>query len=556
VALVAGLALAAGACVGGPSPQPDSTPGTLPSHPATSSPPQPTEPFATQSDLVVGLSGEPANFNPLAAPAPADPALAAIVEAVLPSAFVPGTAQVPERNDELVTSATSTDGGPQTVTYDINPRATWSDGVAITAADFVYTWEAQSGRARFRDRGGRAYTPASTAGYRQIASVTGAAHDPDRVVVRFATPDPNWFALFSPILPAHAARAVGFDHGFTDPVTSLLSGGPFLVQSYQPGRDVLLVRNPRWWGEAANLAAIDVTFVGSGPVVTQALEQGQIGAAVTAFTPAAVAALDTVPGMTVDVSDGPTYDDLVFDERSGPLAERAVRLAIMTAVDRTALTQTAVAAGDATAAVVRNRAFPPGMAGYRDDTSVLGGTGMAGLADARHQLSAAGYTRRGSSLVRRGRSVHLTLGVDSTSPFATDESAAVVGACRALGIAVTTVGPSGGRAAMAIVQSPRAPSPAQLQSTYAEGGADNRAGYSSTVMDGLFGRLAAAASTAAQDRILDEVDSLAWTDAVDLPLLAVPRLLAFQSRYVNLTAAPTTSGIGGGAARWGIPEST
>jgi len=34
---------------------------------------------------------------------------------------------------------------PQKVVYTINPKAVWSDGTPITAADFIYAWQQQRG---------------------------------------------------------------------------------------------------------------------------------------------------------------------------------------------------------------------------------------------------------------------------------------------------------------------------------------------------------------------------------------------------------------------------
>jgi ABC-type transport system substrate-binding protein len=388
--------------------------------------------FASDATLAFGLAGEPVNWNPAArgARAGTDPALATVADAVLPSASLAGRDGTLRPNQAVVSSVVEIGADlqtatPQTVTYEIDPRSVWSDGVAITGADFVYTWEAQSGLARFKDRDGRPFTPASTAGYSQIASVTSPPGDADRVVVRFATPDADWASLFDPILPAHIARSVGFDTGFSDPVTSLVSGGPFLVQSYQPGADVVLVRNPRWWGPAANLSTLDIVFVDSPAVAAVSLEQGQLDAAVAAFTPGTVAALRATAGLTVSVTNGPVFDDLVFNQRSGPLAVRAVRLAIMVALDRRSVARAAAASGDTAAAPVQNRAFVPGTAGYRDDAGVLGEAGPAAqLQRGASLLSAAGYVRHGATLVHLGRAVGLTLTVDTASPLASVEVAA------------------------------------------------------------------------------------------------------------------------------------
>ena len=71
-------------------------------------------------------------------------------------------------------SATVTSSSPQTVVYKINPKAVWSDGTPITADDFIYNWQAQSGNPAYTDVGGKPYDAASTSGYNQIQSVVGS----------------------------------------------------------------------------------------------------------------------------------------------------------------------------------------------------------------------------------------------------------------------------------------------------------------------------------------------------------------------------------------------
>ena len=109
---------------------------------------------------------------------------------------------------------------------------------------------------------------------------------------------------------------------------------------------------------------------------------------------------------------------------------------------------------------------------------------------------------------------------------------------------------------MALVSTARIASPAAAAETYATGGDANLSGYSSPVMDGLLLRLANAPTGPERNELVDQVDAQAWNDAVDLPLLAVPEVLAYQSRYANLTAAPSASGLGDDLARWGIPQAS
>ena len=85
--------------------------------------------------------------------------------------------------------------------------------------------------------GGKAFEPASTAGYSQIKSVTGSNGGKTATVV-FSSPFGDWQSLFGPMIPAHIAEKVGFNNGFqTFNAAVKVSGGPFEIQSYTQGQD-------------------------------------------------------------------------------------------------------------------------------------------------------------------------------------------------------------------------------------------------------------------------------------------------------------------------------
>ena len=156
-----------------------------------------------------------------------------------------------------MTSASVVKANPQTVVYQINPKAAWSDGVPISASDFIYAWQAQSGNPKFKDAGGKPFLPASSAGYNQIASVTGS-NGGKTVTVVYSKPYGDWQSLFSqanPLLPAHIAQKVGFDSGYASFSPSVdISGGPYMIQSYAKGEDLVEVRNPHYWARPARSA--------------------------------------------------------------------------------------------------------------------------------------------------------------------------------------------------------------------------------------------------------------------------------------------------------------
>jgi peptide/nickel transport system substrate-binding protein len=96
----------------------------------------------------------------------------------------------------------------------INPHAVWSDGVPVSADDFIYAWKSQKGDGA--DIDGQPDQVASTLGYRDVASVV-PSHGGKTVTVTFSTPYTDWRDMFDHMVPAHIARRVGWN---TDSTTS------------------------------------------------------------------------------------------------------------------------------------------------------------------------------------------------------------------------------------------------------------------------------------------------------------------------------------------------
>ena len=139
-----------------------------------------------------GMTESPTGCNPNT-PAGDTPGTQTVLAAVLPSPFVPdvvNSAGQPTSNSELIESAEPISISPQTIVYTLNPKAVWSDGVPISAADFKYAWEQQRG-----DAGVPSDDVATIAGYRDIASVAGS-NGGHTVTVKFKTTFADWQMLF------------------------------------------------------------------------------------------------------------------------------------------------------------------------------------------------------------------------------------------------------------------------------------------------------------------------------------------------------------------------
>ena len=234
------------------------------------------------------IDQEPANWNCTSADGNEE-ACINIVDRIWPSVFHTYPDFTNHLDSSFMVSATQTSTSPQTIVYKINPKAVWSDGTPITYQDFVYNWQAQSGATTPTDVGGAAFAPATTSGYNQIQSVAETNGDPYTVTIIFSKPYADWRGLFGaddPLVPAHIAQQVGYNDGFTDPVKDVVSGGPFMVQSYNKGTSITLVRNPKYWGPAANLAQVNFRFLTDSTQVVPGLQNGEVNAGIA--TPSSI----------------------------------------------------------------------------------------------------------------------------------------------------------------------------------------------------------------------------------------------------------------------------
>jgi len=191
--------------------------------------------------LVVGrpFFTEPECLNPLSCGA-GDLALAQVLE----GAFEVGPDLV--WRPDLVTRVT-TGRNPPSLTYYIRPEARWSDGAPVTARDFQFTHGVFV--AHNQDLSG---FDANVLRTRVINAKT--------FWVELRRPFAAWRFLYPLVLPRHALVGQDVTKVWVDRVDNPKTGqpigsGPFLVTRLERGKQITLVRNPRYWGP--HLAYLD-----------------------------------------------------------------------------------------------------------------------------------------------------------------------------------------------------------------------------------------------------------------------------------------------------------
>ena len=96
--------------------------------------------------MTVGIDQAPTGCNPNTASGDTW-ANRLVLEPVLPSAFVVNGNDQSIYDSALITQAELHNTNPETIVYTINPKAVWSNGKPVTAADFIYTWQQERGTA-------------------------------------------------------------------------------------------------------------------------------------------------------------------------------------------------------------------------------------------------------------------------------------------------------------------------------------------------------------------------------------------------------------------------
>ena len=237
----------------------------------------------------------------------------------------------------LVSSVPFTTRLPFTLTYHIRPEARWSDGVPISAADFVFTHEAL-----------RKYGLENNLNRTMVRSVR--ALDPKTVRVVLRDRVAAWHGLFGSILPKHALRnedlLTVWRDGIVNPKTGEpIGSGPFLTGTWERGRQITLRRNPRYWGpHPAYLDRLVLRFAVDGSTLGDGFRRGDVDIAATGYPSNFFPGVNGQPGVRTVRVEGNGMEH--FALRKGPgghpaLKNKLVRRALAFGLDRRALADVA-----------------------------------------------------------------------------------------------------------------------------------------------------------------------------------------------------------------------
>jgi peptide/nickel transport system substrate-binding protein len=283
----------------------------------------------------------------------------------------------------------------QVITYDLNPRARWSDGTPLDFHDFQALWRACRGR-------DPAYQITTSTGYERIQSVRRGRND-RQVVVTFARPFGEWRGLFSPLYPAKAIGGpVAWNRAWVNRIP--ITAGPFRPERIDRTAGALsIVRDRRWWGRRAKLDRVIFRYL-ARDAMPGAFASGEIDSFDAGSDAAAYRRAVQVSGTVVRRAAGPDFSQLTFNGAAPALADVNVRRAVAMAIDRRAIARSSLAGLGWPVRLLNDHAFINTQEGYRDDAGELDAYDPA---RAGRLLDQAGWRSTGS--LRRRNGTPLTL---------------------------------------------------------------------------------------------------------------------------------------------------
>ncbi|MCU1242820.1 MAG: Oligopeptide transporter, periplasmic oligopeptide-binding protein OppA [Candidatus Acidoferrum typicum] len=282
---------------------------------------------------------------------------------------------------------------PLTYAFHLHPGVHFHDGRPLTSADVKSTFDFILNPANRSPKRGA---------FRLVASI----NTPDPVTVVFHLKEP--YASF-PVNLVRSTTGIVPANAPADFSRHPIGSGPFRFVSQSQDSEVIVERNPEYFGAAPQISRVRFRIVPDAIVRALELRKGSADLELSSLAPDMIPVLAKQSGLSVTEGPGANLTYLGLNLEDPILAHREVRQALACATDREALIryllhgQAQIAAG---VLPPTNWAYEPGVTQYRLDAARAG-----------QLLDSAGYTRQ-----QDGVRLHLTL---KTS---TDEQYRLIGA--------------------------------------------------------------------------------------------------------------------------------
>jgi peptide/nickel transport system substrate-binding protein len=348
-----------------------------------------------------------------------------IINALMPFTYTWDAGGTPKWNPDLLAAEPKLVTDPtQTVTYQINPKAVWLDGTALTWEDFYWQWKALNGT-------DKAYQVASSTGYDAIGDVKKGKDDRE-VVITYKRKYADWTSLFNPVYPASTNKDPKvFNEGWkTKPLTS---AGPFRLDNVdQTAKTVTLVRNEKWWGAKAKLDSIVYRAIDLDAQI-DALANGEIdfmdiGPDVNKYNRA-----KGIANVDIRRAAGPNFRHLTMNGTSPVLQDVNVRQALAMGIDRTAIAKAMLGPMGIDAKPLDNHLFMANQNGYQPNAGEIGTFNQT---KAKQLLDTAGWKLEGAVRKKDGKPLEINFVIPTNVATSKQEAELIQNMLGQIGVTV------------------------------------------------------------------------------------------------------------------------
>jgi peptide/nickel transport system substrate-binding protein len=461
-------------------------------------------------------------------------------------------------NTDLLDSAEQTSEDPQTVVYKIKQAAVWSDGVPVSADDFIYLWKNLNGTIKDNDVSG-------TTGYDQMQSVTGSDNG-KTVTVVFKTPFADWKSMFASgnfILPSHYVKKQpgGWNTGLKKNPEKIPSAGWFKVENYTPGQSLTMVRNDKYWGKKSNLDSLVVRFLPESTTQPAALQNNEVDLIYPQPQLDQVQQVKALPDVTSQINFGPTFEHFDFNFKNEHLGDLKVRQAIATGINVEELVNRTVKQFSDQAAPLGNRIYMKTQPEQYQDH--FGQYGKGDVAGATKLLEEAGYTKGSDGIYAKGgKKLSVRISTTAGNQLRETQEELFQAQMKKMGVEIKIANadstkffgewlPNGNFdiANFAWVGSPFSISGSRA--TYVCGSGSNYGQYCNKKVDQLFTQAFAEFDPAKAAEIGNQIDQQITADMATIPLYQKPTFIAWRNTFANISDNSTQDGPFWNANVWG-----
>ena len=481
-------------------------------------------------------------------------ALSNIVTNIYPSVFNIHPDFTVQLSSEFMDSAELTSEDPQTVVYKIKQNAVWSDGVPVSADDFIYWWENCNETDKKADC-------VSTTGYKDIESVKGS--DGGKTVTAvFKNKFADWKSLFSQyIIPAHYTekRQGGWNTGLDKEPEKIPSAGPFVVESYTPGQSLTLKRNEKYYGTKAHLDSIVFRYLPESTTQPAALQNNEVDMIYGQPQLDQVQIVKAIPDVTSEINFGLQYEHLDFNVKNPLLADVAVRKAFATGLNIQQIVDRTVKQFSDKATILGNRFWMNNQPEYQDHR---GAYGNGDIAAAEKLLTDAGYAKGSDGIYAKGgKRLSFNISTTAGNQLRETQEELIQAQAKEFGIEIKIKNADADVlfgewlpehnfdiANFAWVGTPFAVS--SNQPIFSTGLAQNYGQFSNKQVDDLLTQAIAELDPAKSAELANQADQILYDEMATLPLYQKPQLLAFRNTFTGIGENLSSQGPFWNAGVW------